>query len=66
MNEIKINSYRVVDNGNKKPYCVYIVHARINNMKYEVEKRYSQFLSLHNEVSFDFMSENEVLAELKH
>lgn len=51
MNEVKIDEYRVVDNGNEKPFCVYIVEVRINDGKHIVEKRYSQFHALHGEVS---------------
>lgn len=51
MNEIKITEYHVVDNGKEKPFCVYIVKARINGCKYFTEKRYSQFHALHDEVS---------------
>lgn len=51
MNEIIIDDYHVVDNGKEKPFCVYIVKARINGCKYVTEKRYSQFHALHDEVS---------------
>lgn len=54
MNEIRIEKYRIVENGSKKPFCVYVVEANINDNKYVVEKRYSQFHVLHEEVNKKF------------
>ena len=50
MNEIKIENYRIVENGSKKPFCLYTIEIYVNGTRYVVEKRYSQFHALHEEV----------------
>ncbi|KAK6622691.1 hypothetical protein RUM43_008533 [Polyplax serrata] len=50
MSDVKIERYRIVENDNKKPFCVYVIEANVNGKRYVVEKRYSQFHALHVEL----------------
>lgn len=48
-NCISVSGYRLIEC--EKPYYVYVIHVRMFQQHYIVEKRYSELLSWHSEVS---------------